>query len=507
MLGRRSPLLKLAGDERLVALIRAGHEHAFEALFERYHSRLLAFCRHMLRLDRGRRGRAPGGLREGARGDARRRPPDQRAPVAVPDRAQPLPQPPAPPVPRARTRWTSWPGEERRHHRRAGAEARGLPGLVADVRDLPETQRTALLLREIDALTYEEIAPTMDTTVPAVKSLLVRARMSLAEATQSRQLTCGEVRLELAEAAEGLCKASGPVRHHVKRCDPCREFRGELRSNPRRSPRSPSGRWRCCFKLIVRQARWAARRGLGRGSGGRRRNGSPAGAAPAGPPPRGRRRPSPGGAAAARSVEAVLAGGAAAARRRVGGAIGAKAAADRGHRGAADRRRGRGPPDLLRRPPAGDSDRRGRALRPRPARRRAAPPAPRHLETAPGRHRQPRLGLGERQAPPPPPDRRGAAAADRTAAPDRRRPDRIADRLEAGSSGRPPTAPAPAAGPVVAAPARRRADRRARPRLRRPRRRRPPPPRDPGRADPAARPAPTDPPADPPAAPPADPAP
>src|ERR687891_238288 len=52
--------------------------------------------------------------------------------------------------------------------------------IVADVQDLPETQRTALLLREIDALSYEEIAQTMDTTVPAVKSLLVRARISLA---------------------------------------------------------------------------------------------------------------------------------------------------------------------------------------------------------------------------------------------------------------------------------------------------------------------------------------
>jgi hypothetical protein len=49
ILGRRSPLLKLAGDERLVALIRDGNPSAFEVLFERYHSRLLAFCRHMLR--------------------------------------------------------------------------------------------------------------------------------------------------------------------------------------------------------------------------------------------------------------------------------------------------------------------------------------------------------------------------------------------------------------------------------------------------------------------------
>src|SRR3712207_8176381 len=61
--------------------------------------------------------------------------------------------------------------------------------LVADVRELPETQKTALLLREIDALSYEQIAEAMETTVPSVKSLLVRARVSLAEAARSEEHT------------------------------------------------------------------------------------------------------------------------------------------------------------------------------------------------------------------------------------------------------------------------------------------------------------------------------
>ena len=41
---------------------------------------------------------------------------------------------------------------------------------------LPETQRTALLLLRSEDLSYEEIAEVMRTTVPAVKSLLNRAR-------------------------------------------------------------------------------------------------------------------------------------------------------------------------------------------------------------------------------------------------------------------------------------------------------------------------------------------
>ncbi len=102
--------------------------------------------------------------------------------------------------------------------------------IVSDVQELPETQRTALLLREIDALSYDQIAEAMDTTVPSVKSLLVRARVALAEASEARLLTCEEVRLELGQVAEGIAKSSPQVRRHLKACDRCRIFKGELRA-------------------------------------------------------------------------------------------------------------------------------------------------------------------------------------------------------------------------------------------------------------------------------------
>ncbi len=103
--------------------------------------------------------------------------------------------------------------------------------LLSDVHDLPETQRTALLLREIDALSYEQIAHAMETTVPSVKSLLVRARISLAEAAEARKLSCSEVRLELGEVAEGLAKLSAPARRHVRGCERCRSFKKQLKEN------------------------------------------------------------------------------------------------------------------------------------------------------------------------------------------------------------------------------------------------------------------------------------
>jgi len=51
----------------------------------------------------------------------------------------------------------------------------------AAIEKLPPAQRLAVILRRYEGLSYSEIAETMDKTVPAVKSLLSRAKSSLTE--------------------------------------------------------------------------------------------------------------------------------------------------------------------------------------------------------------------------------------------------------------------------------------------------------------------------------------
>jgi RNA polymerase sigma factor (sigma-70 family) len=233
LLGRRSPLLRLQGDERLIAMIREGHERAFEALFERYQVRLLAFCRGML----GSAEDAEDVLQEVFVAAHRAILGDNRAINARPwlyriARNRCLNHL-RKPVPEGQDSMDVHPHENGVSVADRVQKREEFRALIADVSELPETQRTALLLREIDALAYEDIAVAMETTVPAVKSLLVRARMSLADCSQGRHLTCDDVHLELAEAAEGLRKASGPARAHMRGCEPCREYRAELRRNGR----------------------------------------------------------------------------------------------------------------------------------------------------------------------------------------------------------------------------------------------------------------------------------
>ena len=106
--------------------------------------------------------------------------------------------------------------------------------LVGDVQDLPETQRTALLLREIDALSYEMIAEAMETTVPSVKSLLVRARVSLAEASEARRADLRGGPRGARRGRRGPAAASRPpVRRHLRTCDRCSAFRKQLRATNR----------------------------------------------------------------------------------------------------------------------------------------------------------------------------------------------------------------------------------------------------------------------------------
>jgi RNA polymerase sigma factor (sigma-70 family) len=310
LLARRSPLLRLQGDERLVALVRDGNPRAFDAIVDRYRSRLLGFCRQMLTstedaedvlqevfvnayramladnreinlrpwLYRIARNRCLNHLRKPA-ADAQ----ETMDGIAVVDAAS---------------------THERAQNREEFRQ------LLCDVGKLPETQRSALMLREMDALSYEDIAQAMDTTVPSVKSLLVRARISLAEASQARQLTCGEVRLELAEAAEGLCKASGPVRRHVRECDECGEFRSQVRSDAKAlAALSPVGPL-LALKTFLSSKLGGSAAGTGAASGGAASAGGVGGAGAT-------------GAGALGSGAGLAAGGAGA----IGGTVGVKAVA------------------------------------------------------------------------------------------------------------------------------------------------------------------------------------
>ena len=224
-------LLRLRSDEQLLALFRAGNEDAFQVLHDRYRPRLLAYVRQMLPV--GVRGDAEDALQDvflRAYGALRA---DER-PVAVRawlyrvahNRCIDTLRRPAPtPVERSERECDD------RHDPCDEAERRETLGqLVSDLQRLPEAQRSCLLLRELEGLSYSELGVVLEATQPAVKSLLVRARMGLADAAEARGADCQDIRADLAASCERGVRMSSRARLHLRDCSACTAYHGILRS-------------------------------------------------------------------------------------------------------------------------------------------------------------------------------------------------------------------------------------------------------------------------------------
>jgi RNA polymerase sigma factor (sigma-70 family) len=223
-------LLRLRSDEQLLALFRAGNDEAFRVLHDRYRQRLFAYVRQMLSSATRQDAedvlqdvfvRAYGALRNDAREMNVRAWLYRVAHNRCIDHLR-RPVPPAAELFEVSRKPLHDPVEE--------AQRRDdLRRLVEDVGRLPEQQRSALLMREIDGMTYAELASALDVTVPAVKSLLVRARVGLVEAIEARDADCGEIRADLLRSYDRGVKASGRARRHMRSCTGCCEYRVALR--------------------------------------------------------------------------------------------------------------------------------------------------------------------------------------------------------------------------------------------------------------------------------------
>lgn len=171
-------------DDQLVTRFRAGDEAAFSEIHRRYGSALTAFARRMLKgsghdaddIVQDAFIRAYRGLRVTDRPMTvrpwlymivRNRALDElRTPQrggCYDDEACLTPVPTADPAHRV-------------------AEREEMRALVAEIGRLPERQRMALVMREFDGRSHAETARALHTTVPATKSLIIRARSNLGAA-------------------------------------------------------------------------------------------------------------------------------------------------------------------------------------------------------------------------------------------------------------------------------------------------------------------------------------
>jgi RNA polymerase sigma factor (sigma-70 family) len=219
-------LLRLASDERLVEQVRVGSQAAFEAIFDRHHRGILAFCRHML-------------------GSA------EEAEDAVQHTFMAAYRDMVSSVKEIQLRaWLYTIARNRcltllRGHRErplgeldepsteslsAEVERRqDLRELLVDLAGLPEEQRSALVLAEVGAVSHDEIAVVLGVPREKVKALVFQARSSLAASRKARNTPCAEIREQLANLRGGSLRRN-TLRRHLRECPGCRDFRRELQA-------------------------------------------------------------------------------------------------------------------------------------------------------------------------------------------------------------------------------------------------------------------------------------
>jgi RNA polymerase sigma factor (sigma-70 family) len=219
--GGRPVHVAVGGDERLAQLVAGGSERAFVALYERYYDQLYRYCRSIVRDDSDaqdavqstltgafaalRRGRRDAPLRPWlfriAHNESvsvlRRRRPEEQLSELLPDRTGST--------------------EERVEQRER------LALLMADLHALPERQRGALVMRELNDLSHEQIAIALRTSVAGVKQTIFEARRALLEFAEGRTMACDNLQRTISDA-DGRALRGRRVRAHLRDCPACAAF-------------------------------------------------------------------------------------------------------------------------------------------------------------------------------------------------------------------------------------------------------------------------------------------
>lgn len=217
-------MLGMASDARLVAWVREGRAAAFEALYERHRRAILSFCHQMLGSHEEAedatqhtflaaynglvRSDGPIHLRAWLFTIARNR----CCSVLRKRREQPL---------------ATLAEPESEDLARLVQRRQDLCELVRDMRRLPDEQRAAPVLAEMDALSHEQIGAVLGVPTPKVKALVFQAREPLLASRSAREADCAEIREQLANLRGGALRRTR-LRRHLRDCPGCREFRRQL---------------------------------------------------------------------------------------------------------------------------------------------------------------------------------------------------------------------------------------------------------------------------------------
>jgi RNA polymerase sigma factor (sigma-70 family) len=214
--------LELSSDATLARRVASGDDAAYAAIYTRYHARIEAYCRAIVRHDEDARDAAQNAM---AKALVAMRSQDEtlhlrawlyriahNESLTVLRRRRHHHE-----LTDALERFDSDPVIEvlMREQLRAALDALGA---------LPASHRQALLLRELGGLDYATVAESTGLTPRAARQAVFRARRAMrAERAAAEQSQCPEIRSVLA-SHDGRRRRARRVRAHLRTCAACREW-------------------------------------------------------------------------------------------------------------------------------------------------------------------------------------------------------------------------------------------------------------------------------------------
>ena len=145
-----------------------------------------------------------------------------------------------------------------------------LSDLVADLRSLPERQRSAIVLRELSGLDYEELGTALDISPNAARQTVFKARLAMQRNVEGRTAHCDEVRAAMSKS-DGRFRRRRSIQAHLDRCPVCTEFATALERRPRNLaalfPPLPAGVAAAMIEAVSAGGAGAAEAGAGAAAG------------------------------------------------------------------------------------------------------------------------------------------------------------------------------------------------------------------------------------------------
>lgn len=221
--------LRLASDARLVRLASNGSERAMGAIFERHHQALHRYCHSILG-----NGHDAADALQNTMIKALRSLPGETRQIALRPWLYRIAHNESISLLRARRTDCGLDAAANIGDTAAAdvADSRErVRSLTADLGELTERQRGALLMRELGGLEFTEVADALSTSAAAVKQSVYEARCALQAMQEGRAMDCDTVRRTLSDGDRRVLRGAR-MRGHLRACAGCRDFEVALRRRP-----------------------------------------------------------------------------------------------------------------------------------------------------------------------------------------------------------------------------------------------------------------------------------